>query len=290
MKKLAAFALTLIVSSALNAQEIPGKVVLQQGDIIKITTEMTSSNTQSMMGGDPMEMKTNTNSYTELEVKEVLTDGYKMSQTMKKMKMDFDGFGQKTTYDSESKEKQDNPFVKQLAEKMNVPEDIKLGFDGKLIEEEANEDKKASGKDGKDGKRGGGGGRGGMRMMGMGNNSSAESAFLVVPKDAVTKGGWEESTEKDGLKTRRKYTLGAVMGNMATVTVQSQTKGDLEMNRGGMPMTTKVNTLTEEMIIVNMSTGKVQMHTVNMTNNSKTIMNDKESPSTGKTTITTTVE
>ena len=285
MKKLAAFALTLIVSSALYAQEIPGKVVLQKGDIIKLTTDMTSSNTQSMMGGDPMEMKTNTNSYTELEVKEVLTDGYKMSQTMKKMKMDFDGFGQKTTYDSESKEKQDNPFVKQLAEKINMPEDIKLGFDGKLIEEEANEDKKVSSKDGKRG-----GGRGGMRMMGMGTNSSAESAFLVVPKDAVTKGGWEESTEKDGLKTRRKYTMGAVMGTMATVTVQSQTKGDLDMNRGGMPMTTKVNTLTEEMIIVNMSTGKVQMHTVNMTNNSKTIMNDKESPSTGKTTITTTVE
>lgn len=285
MKKLAAFALTLIVSSALYAQEIPGKVVLQKGDIIKLTTDMTSSNTQSMMGGDPMEMKTNTNSYTELEVKEVLTDGYKMSQTMKKMKMDFDGFGQKTTYDSESKEKQDNPFVKQLAEKINTPEEIKLGFDGKLIEEEANEDKKASSKDGKRG-----GGRGGMRMMGMGTNSSAESAFLVVPKDAVTKGGWEESTEKDGLKTRRKYTMGAVMGTMATVTVQSQTKGDLDMNRGGMPMTTKVNTLTEEMIIVNMSTGKVQMHTVNMTNNSKTIMNDKESPSTGKTTITTTVE
>ena len=285
MKKLAAFALTLIVSSALYAQEIPGKVVLQKGDIIKLTTDMTSSNTQSMMGGDPMEMKTNTNSYTELEVKEVLTDGYKMSQTMKKMKMDFDGFGQKTTYDSESKDKQDNPFVKQLAEKINIPEDIKLGFDGKLIEEEANEDKKVSSKDGKRG-----GGRGGMRMMGMGTNSSAESAFLVVPKDAVTKGGWEESTEKDGLKTRRKYTMGAVMGTMATVTVQSQTKGDLDMNRGGMPMTTKVNTLTEEMIIVNMSTGKVQMHTVNMTNNSKTIMNDKESPSTGKTTITTTVE
>lgn len=285
MKKLAAFALTLIVSSALYAQEIPGKVVLQKGDIIKVTTDMTSSNTQSMMGGDPMEMKTNTNSYTELEVKEVLTDGYKMSQTMKKMKMDFDGFGQKTTYDSESKEKQDNPFVKQLAEKINMPEDIKLGFDGKLIEEEANEDKKAGSKDGKRG-----GGRGGMRMMGMGTNSSAESAFLVVPKDAVTKGGWEESTEKDGLKTRRKYTMGAVMGNMATVTVQSQTKGDLDMNRGGMPMTTKVNTLTEEMIMVNLSTGKVQMHTVNMTNNSKTIMNDKESPSTGKTTITTTVE
>ena len=285
MKKLAAFALTLIVSSALYAQEIPGKVVLQKGDIIKLTTDMTSSNTQSMMGGDPMEMKTNTNSYTELEVKEVLTDGYKMSQTMKKMKMDFDGFGQKTTYDSESKEKQDNPFVKQLAEKINIPEDIKLGFDGKLIEEEAKEDKKVSSKDGKRG-----GGRGGMRMMGMGTNSSAESAFLVVPKDAVTKGGWEESTEKDGLKTRRKYTMGAVMGTMATVTVQSQTKGDLDMNRGGMPMTTKVNTLTEEMIIVNMSTGKVQMHTVNMTNNSKTIMNDKESPSTGKTTITTTVE
>ncbi len=251
--------------------------VLKKGDIIKVTTDMNSTNTQSMMGGDPMEMKTVTNSYTELEVKDVLADGYKISQTLKKMKLDFDGFGQKTNYDSESKEKQDNPFVKQLAEKVNVPEEIKLGFDGKVIEDASKEEKKD--------KRGGG-----MRMMGMGSSASAESAFLVIPKDAVTKGGWEEQTEKEGLKTRRKYSLGAVMGNMATVTVQSQTKGDIEMNRGGMPITTKVNTLTEEMMMVDITSGKVQMHTVTMTNNGKTIMNDTESPTTGKTTITTTVE
>ncbi len=277
MKKIISCALAILFSVTGFAQEMAGKVVLKKGDIIKVTTDMNSTNTQSMMGGDPMEMKTVTNSYTELEVKDVLADGYKISQTLKKMKLDFDGFGQKTNYDSESKEKQDNPFVKQLAEKVNVPEEIKLGFDGKVIEDASKDEKKD--------KRGGG-----MRMMGMGSSASAESAFLVIPKDAVAKGGWEEQTEKEGLKTRRKYTLGAMMGNMATVTVQSQTKGDIEMNRGGMPITSKVNTLTEEMMMVDITSGKVQMHTVTMTNNGKTIMNDTESPTTGKTTITTTVE
>jgi hypothetical protein len=281
MKKVIYLGLALLCSYTGFTQELAGKVVLKKGDIIKVTTDMNSTNSQSMMGGEPMEMKTVLNSYTELEVKDILTDGYKVSQTLKKMKMDFDGFGQKINYDSESKDKQDNPFIKQMSEKVNVPEEIKLGFDGKIIEDENKDDKKG----GKDGKRGGG-----MRMMGMGSSASAESAFLVIPKDAVAKGGWEEQTEKEGLKTRRKYTLGAVMGSMATVTLQSQTKGDIEMNRGGMPITTKVNTLTEEMMMVDVTTGKVQMHTVTMTNNGKTIMNDNESPTTGKTTITTSVE
>ncbi len=291
MKRIYAFALTLMISSSVFAQEISSKVVLQKGDIIRVTSEMNSTNTQSMMGGEPMESKTTSNSYTELVIKEVTDNGYVMTQTLKKMKLNFDGFGQKTSYDSESKEKQDNPFVKALAEKVNVPEDIKLGFDGKVIEEDKKDEKemKKGGGTGT-GKGTGGGGRGMMKMMGMSNSSALESSFLIIPQDAVAKGGWEETTEKDGLKTRKRYTLGAMMGMMATVTVQSQTKGDIEMNRGGMAMTTKVNTTSEEMIMVNITTGKVQMHTVNMNNNSKTMMGDTENPSSGKTTITTTIE
>lgn len=257
------------------------RVVLAKGDKITITSGMNATNTQSMMGGEPMEMKTDMTSTTTLEVTEVKDSFYVLNQVLTKMTMSFDGFGQKINYDSESKEKQDNPFVTQLAEKIGKPETLKLALNGKLIEEEKQE------KDGKgEGKRGGG--RGMMKMMNAG--SSSENAFLIIPKGAVDKGGWEETSEKDGLTTRKKYSLGGVMGNMATVTVQSQTKGDIDMNRGGMAMTSKVNTLSEEMYMVDISTGRVQMHTATITNNSKTIMNGNESPSTGKTTVTSTFQ
>jgi hypothetical protein len=263
------------------AQEISPKLVLKKGDKIKVTTEMNSSNSQSMMGREPMESKTKTNSYTELEVKEVLDNAYIITQTLKTMKLSFDGFGQKMNYDSESKEKQDNPFTKQIAQKVNVGEDFKIALNGKLIEnQKANESKKDDKKEG----------RGFMRMMGGNGGNVVESAFLIIPKDAVAKGGWEDTTTNDGLTTRKKYSIGAIMGNMATVTVQAQTKGEIEMNRGGMAMTTKVNITSEEMIMVDISTGKVQMHTVNSNDNSHTIANDMDNPSTGKTTITSTYE
>ena len=277
----------LLLPFALQAQLPSGKLVLQKGDIIKIHTEMTSSNKQSMGGGEPMEMKTSTQTYTELEVKEVQDKKYILNETLKKMKMDFDGFGQKTHYDSESKEKQDNPFLQSVTEKLGVAEEIQLGMDGKLIEDPA-KDKEKEGHGHKEGGMRGGGRM--MKMNGMGNSNTAETAFLIVPADAITKGGWEETTEKDGLKTRRKYTIGGTMGNMVTVNVQSQTKGTIDMNRGGMPVSSKVNTLTEEMILVDIQTGKVQMHTIHLTNNGTTTVNGQENPSTGDTTITTTIE
>ena len=279
MRSILITTLSLFISIFSQAQEVPGKLVLHKGDIIKVTNEINSANTQVMREGEPMEMKTKSTSFTELLVKEVKDSAYIMTQTVKKMTLDFEGFGQNIHYDSDSKDKIDNPMIKPLADKVGVAEEIKLGFDGKVIEDESANDKSKDGR-----------GRGGMRMMGRASSSSVEGAFLVIPKEAIAKGGWESTSEKDGLKTRRKYTLGAMMGSMATVTVQSQTKGEIEINRGGMPMTTKVNTLTEEMIIVDISTGKVQMHNTTMNDNGKTVINGNENPTTGKTTISTTVE
>lgn len=194
------------------------------------------------------------------------------------MTLDFEGFGQTTNYNSEKEVKTENPFVKPFAEKIGVSEEIKLGFDGKMIDEE-----------GKDKKSGKGRGKGMGRMMGMGNTSSINSAFQLIPKTAIEKMEWEETKEEDGLKTRRKYKIGGMMGNLAKLYIQAQTKGDMEMNQGGMSIITKVNVTSEEMILVNMETGRVQMQTINSNTNNKVFMNDKESP-TGTTAVTITIE
>lgn len=283
MKTIGLFLLTLLNFQTSFSQESTvnpsDKVILSKGEIIKISTNMSSENTQSMMGGDPTEMKTMSKTYTEYEVKELTSYGYLLNKTLKKMSLDFDGFGQVTSYDSEKEAKTDNPFVKPFAEKIGLSEEVKLGFDGKMIEEE-----------GKDKKAGKGKGKGMGRMMGAGNMTSVNSAFQLIPKSAIEKMEWEETKEEEGLKTRRKYKIGGMMGNLAKLYVQAQTKGDMEINQGGMSIITNVNVVSEEVIIVNMETGKIQMQTINSTTNNKVFMNDKESPATGTTAVTITVE
>jgi uncharacterized membrane protein len=276
------FCLGLLFSVSAIAQDSPYSLKLSVGDVIKVNTDLNSTNTSSMMGGDPMESKTISNSYTELKVTGKTDSTYTLTQTLVRMKLDFEGFGQKMNFDSESKEKQENPFAKQIMEKIGQAEEIIVSLNGEVIEPVAAKEK--------EGKSRGGAGKGMMRMMSGGGASAAETAFLVVPQKALTEGVWETTNEKDGLTTKRRYTLGAVMGNMATITVQSQTKGDIDMSRNGMQMTSKVNTLSEDMILVDLSSGKVQMHTAEMTNNSKTFMNGQESPSSGKTTISSTFQ
>ena len=102
---------------------------------------MSSSSTQSMMGGEAMEMKTTLVSTSEIEVKEVLKDGYLLGVTTKSMKMNFDGFGQKMSYDSENKtEKKEGPLAS-LDELINKTEELTVDFKGKFIEDASkNED------------------------------------------------------------------------------------------------------------------------------------------------------
>jgi len=125
-------------------------------------------------------------------------------------------------------------------------------------------------------------------MMKMGNGVSA--AFQLIPKGALENMGWEDTTEKDGFKTRRKYKIGGMLGNMAKIYVQSQTTGETEMNQAGKQITNKVNNTAEEMILVNIETGRVQLQTINGQTHNKTIVDDKERPSSGTTSVTITVE
>jgi hypothetical protein len=261
------------------AQETTTKVVLQKGDKIVVKTDMQSKMTQSMMGGEPTEIVTNIISDATLEVMDLTDKGYVLQQTLTKVKMDFNGFGQSMTYDSDSKEKSDNPFVKSFAEKIGKPESHLLGFNGKQIEEESEKKEKNNG-----------GGKGMMRMLNGGMGARINAAFLVIPEGANATNGWMDTSDNDGLKTIRKFSILNRMGSMVSLNVLTQTKGEVNMNQQGMEITSVVNTTSEETWMVNAENGRVLMQNVQMKTNNKTIMNDKESPSTGTTTIQTNYE
>ncbi|MBP6456813.1 MAG: hypothetical protein KA275_08800, partial [Chitinophagaceae bacterium] len=235
-----AFIIALICYQNLIAQNFTQKVILKKGDIIKSTSDMNSSSTQSM-GGEAMEMKTTLVSASEMEVKEVLENGYLISVTTKSMKMDFEGFGQKMNYDSENKTAKKEGPMASLDEMINKSEELIIDFKGKyIVDSSKNEEEKKDAK-GEKGKKGNGG-KGMMKMMGMESGSSVEAAFLIIPENTKPGMSWETKSEKDGLTTRKRFTLDGLIGNVANISVQSQVKGTVETNRGGFAMTNKMNT------------------------------------------------
>lgn len=258
----------LFIAANAFAQEPTQKVVLTKGQKVKMTTEMKSNKTQAKQG----EMKTDLLMVTELEVTELTDKGYKMNITMTKAKMKFESSFFTGEYDSEDDAKKKGQMAKGFEQVMNKPEAILLGFDGKVIKDPAKEDKMDMMK----------------RMMGGGDAATAaQGAFLIMPKDIEIGKKWRTTSEEDGLKVITEYTYKGMMGNMANLTANQQTKGEVSGGRGGQ-FTSKINNLTQMTIMVDANTGLITMKTINTKDNSETEMGGETYKSTGTTNTTVT--
>ncbi len=252
-----------------TAQKRTEKVVLTKGQKISMTTESKSDRKQAQQG----DMKTDLAIVSEMEVTDVTDKGYKLNVTMKKAKMKFTSSFFNGEYDSEDKEKQKGQIAKGFEKVMNKPESVILGFDGIVVE-----DANAAPKDMM------------MRMMGGADASSTvESVFLIIPKDIEVGKKWRTTKENDGLKIITEYTLKGMMGNMANLTANQQTKGEVSGGRGGQ-FTSNVNNLTQMTLMVDANTGLVTMKSINSKDNSSTEMGGQTYESTGTTNTTITCE
>ena len=103
--------------NSLQAQ-YTSKVVMKEGQVITAEVSMNMTATQTMQD-QPMEMKTDAVSIQTFKVIGMSETGYTLLSTLTKMKLNFDGFGQKQEYDSENKEKQSGMLAGPLNEKIN---------------------------------------------------------------------------------------------------------------------------------------------------------------------------
>ena len=123
MKKIVlSLAAVLFIASNLQAQKFTDKIVLTQGQKIKMTTAMKSDITQATRG----EMKSDLTTVSEIVVNEVTPSGYKVIATMNAAKMDFEGFGMKMEYDSEDPEKTKGQMAQGFEKVLGKGEEIEL--------------------------------------------------------------------------------------------------------------------------------------------------------------------
>lgn len=265
----------LVLTSALYAQNAD-KLKLNVGQKIVFNTNDSMFN-QQKRGEESMDMKTTSTSNNVYEVIEVSATNCKLKSTLQKIKIDFEGFGQKMVYDSEDPSKQTGMMAEQLKGKLGVADTIEVTIDGKLVEE-ADDKSKGKGK-----------GRGMMRMMDQ-QSMNIENAFLLVPADAKEGTGWKKDQTKDGVKSQTIYFVDKINGNMADISFKKKTKGTKVVSSQQGEMNIEVDNLSSGNIVVELTTGLVKKFSEDLNTNTKMNMMGQDIPSTGKTTTKIVIE
>jgi len=272
MKKIIIASILILSFQSMQAQERASKLMLVKGQKIKIKS-IDTSDIKQKRGEESMDMKTLSNAETEMVVLEVKENGYLATTSLKKINVDFEGFGQKMQYDSENPGKQEGMMAEQLKNAINKLDTIQLDFEGKKIEDEEGDDpKKGRGK----------GGRGGMMRMMNQAGTNVENAFLLIPAEAKEGNGWKKDATKDGMRTQTIYFVEKIDGPIAIVSFKKKTKGTITRSGGqGGEMKIESDNLSNGMITVDMTSGVVKSYSETTNTNSKTNMMGQDMPSTG---------
>ncbi len=251
----------------IQAQSFTEKIVLGPGKTIKMFS-IDSSDLVQKQGEDEMPMKTISESVTEIKLMPNSTENINLLTTLQKIKIHFEGYGQKMDYDSENPAKQEGMMAANIKELIGKTDSLICDANGKIME--AEEKEKPKGK-----------GRGMMRRMQQGPNF--ENAFLLIPKEAKVGSGWKADKEKEGIRTQTIYFLDKIEGNIASVSFKRKSKGTSSIEIQGMQSTNEVDNLSDGLITVDITTGLVQTFEETLKTNSKMNMMGKEIPSTGVT-------
>ena len=271
MKKTSLFIVGLSLAMHLQAQKNAEKLALKPGQKFSLQGSDSSATAQKM-GDQPMNMTTLTNALTEFEVISQTQNGFLLKSTLSKIKVDFEGFGQKMVFDSEDPKKQEGMMAEQLKGKIGSSDTLEIGFDGSVIEDEDKDKDKKKGR-----------GRGGMmRMMDM-QSGSVENVFLLVPNEAKVGQGWKADKTKDGIKSQTIYFVESIEGDVAKVSFKRKKKGTRTMKGQQGEMNMDIDNLSSGLITVNLSTGMVSSYMEDADSNTKMKAMDKDITTSGKT-------
>lgn len=269
MKKMTYLFLFVLISKTILAQNFTTKVVMNPELKYKIISHDTSDIDQKR-GEESNKMKTESISEFLIYALPVENEIMNVVSTLKKIKMNFDGWGQKIEYDSEQAPKTDNMFTEQIKKMIDKADTNKIELSGKKIEVEK-EKKQGSGK----------GGRGGGMMRNMGGASPVDNLFLLIPTDVTVGKGWKVDNSKNDLKSQTIYFLDSIDGNTASISFKKKTKGTITRESQQGEMKIETDNLSEGAITVDTQTGIVKTFNEKTNTQSKVNMMGQDMPSKG---------
>lgn len=271
------------VFATFNTYGQDNKLVLTKGQKLEVSNEVKSKITMEMMG-QSMEIISNVSMLQAIDVNEKSDSGYAVSATIKKMKMEGSAMGQNMNYDSEKKEDQDSEIGKNFKNKINAIVESQINENGKTTSVK----KSATAAEGTDA----GNPMAMMQNMGGGNNedAGAGAAFMVLPAGKKVNDSWSDSSNADGIKVNRTYTVKDVKGSETTVLLKGTQSINKNIENQGMEVNVLMETKLSGEITVDTLTGVVKQKTITVEGTGTSEVMGQSIPITSVSTTTTIVK
>ncbi len=240
----------LVVSFAALATQAQN-IKLTAGKKILAKTVSVMNMDMASMG---QQMKINSETNNTISIVEDKDKNYNATNTITKIKMEQDGMGQNTSYDSDKKEDASSVIGKEMSGKVNTPAPIaidkttgKVVGTGKKVEDKE-EDKNPF-----------------ADLMGGKDPvvSTAATAFFVLDASKKIGDKWADSTNEAGMKVVKVYELKSIENNIANINVKTTTKGTLSKEVQGNQMEISLNGTGTEELTLDAASGLVKKNVAN---------------------------
>jgi len=207
-------------------------------------TILNVSNTESELGGMG-NMKTNNTSKSTLTFADELNDKYSVSYIMNTMKLETEGMGQSSSFDSENPNDKNSQIGETISGMLNVDELYYV--DKKTLEstkQNPNEENKS-------------GMMGGLGVL-SNNSNIVEQIFLKIPANTAKGSVWNDEKTEKGLTTKKTYKVISIENQIATLEITGTINGTTEREiNGGNTINMTIDEKIKGKITVNINTGLI---------------------------------
>lgn len=273
LRKISLLAVAAMFTYSATIAQANNNLMLKKGQKYMVENK-TSTYSTTEVQGQAMEVTVEATTSYEVEVTDNKDNNYNLSNTIKNVKMEMSQMGQEISFDSDKKADLDGPIGSAMKDYINVPQKVMISNQGDIVKDAAaSSDKPATP----------------FGDVGAGGFGAALT-FHAMPKDLKVGQTWKNSSNESGTVKNTTYTVKAINGNLATLTMTGDIDVNAKMEQMGMEMTTKAKgTFTGEEV-VDAKTGVIQSQTMVVNSDGNIEVMGQELPTSSKVTSTTTVK
>jgi Family of unknown function (DUF6263) len=283
--KLSIFFISILIlafSPVLFSQKITGSLHFEQGHTVAVTMKLKSTITQEAMG-QAIDFTVDGTAAHSYKVTNTTEDNTTLHHQLQQITFNFDGMGQKRTFDSNSEKDMNGEFGKPMKDLLGKSFDMIIDPNGKvlMVQPEKIESSKMD-----------------DRLAIITNmlrdlldivqppQKGSPGFFKILPEKAVgINETWNESTENASGKSTTTYTLGAITDSTVVVNFTGNSVTVTKAVMMGNETTTTMNNKTSGKIILDKKTGIIREKTTTIESNGSTDVMGGTLPVTSRTII-----
>ena len=273
LKTINLFATAAILTCSVLFAQTNNKLDLKKGQKYLVENNSSTYSTTEVQG-QPMEVTIKATTTYQIEVTDNKDNLYNLTNTIKNVKMELTQMGQQVNFDSDKKEDLDGPMGSAFKTYLGVPQKVTINNQGDLMTEASKKTDKSATP------------LGDFESTGFG----ASMAFQALPKELKVGQTWKGSKTADGTITNTNYTVKAINGDFATLTISGDMDINKKMEQMGMEMTAKSKGKFTGEEVVNIKTSIIQSQSMVINSDGNIEVMGQELPTSAKVTSTTSVK